>query len=254
MPWFAMQEDDRVARGRNANRQFGKVHKFGKNTAIGTGFVEVWDGGTHTWPTAAAAVRVQAGGNAADDIAGAGARKIQIEGLDENWEEAEEVIELAGASQSSATTTTFIRVFRAYVSEVGTYHGSNTGAITIEDASANVHAYIEAGAGQTQMTQYTTPINTVSSMSRLAFTIDTGKTVDVRMYQNTNANDVSAGYTGAKRLIHEWVGLKDLVFRDRLDANITFNGATDIWFEAKVSVGTASISIDYDLVIYKGPQ
>lgn len=249
MPWISLFEDDRVARGRGAlDQYFKKVHKFGKKTTLTGGFTEIWEGGTHTWPTAAAAVRIQAGGDAADDAAGAGAREITVQGLDENWKEQSETIATAGASASSYTTITFIRVFRAFVSVVGTYHASNTADIIVEDASANTHAFLAAGIGQTQMTQYTTPINTISSLSRYSFTVDTGKQIDIRMYQCPNANDVSTPFSGSKRLIHEWLGISGTV-RDRLDANVTFMGATDIWFEALVSTGAASVSIDYDLII-----
>jgi hypothetical protein len=60
--------------------------KFGANPAVGNGaFEDIWyNGGSYTLLTSAETVRVKAGGNAADDSAGAGARTITVYGLDEN--------------------------------------------------------------------------------------------------------------------------------------------------------------------------
>ena len=114
-------------------------HKFANNPSLTT-IEDVWaTGGTYAgWITYTAAVRVAAGGNAADTAAGAGARTVYIEGLDQNWAVANETVTLAGGSASSFTSTTFRRVYRAYVASTGTYHGTNTAAISIQDASSVV--------------------------------------------------------------------------------------------------------------------
>ena len=92
------------------------VHKFGGNADIAASSTEdIVFGGTINWLTAATTVRVKSGGNAADDDGGNGAQTIRVEGLDENFAEAQEDITLAGADASDVTTITFIRVYRAYV-------------------------------------------------------------------------------------------------------------------------------------------
>ena len=106
--------DWRLDVARNRWSAITSVHKFGENPAVGTTEEDIWfGGGLYNWLQSAATVRIAAGGNAADDSAGAGAREIQVEGLDSNWDEATELITTNGASASTATSTSFIRVNRA---------------------------------------------------------------------------------------------------------------------------------------------
>ena len=128
-----------------AKGHFGKsIYKFGFNSAISTTEETVWDeGGVHAYPTAAA-----------DAAAGTGARKVTIEGLDSDYKVQTVEITLNGTT-AVASTETFIRVYRAFVSEAGS-GGTNTGAISIS-TSSTVRAEISAGQGQTLMAVYTVP-------------------------------------------------------------------------------------------------
>lgn len=84
-------------------------------------------------------MRIKAGGNAADTAAGAGAREVTLIGLDASGNVVTEAIATNGISASSATTNSFIRLYRAYVSASGTYAtaaaGSHTAAIVIENSA-----------------------------------------------------------------------------------------------------------------------
>jgi hypothetical protein len=85
--------------------------------------------------------RVKAGGSVNDvDATGSGARKVEVSGLDENVALASEVLKLAlvaGASASADSTTTFIRVFGAKITECGTYGGKACANIDIETSGGS---------------------------------------------------------------------------------------------------------------------
>ena len=116
------------------------IHKFGGNPAVGTSYVPLSIGGIYRTPQAASAtaLRIKSGGNANDDKDGSGAREITLIGLDENWNEVSEAVETNSAAASTATSTTFTRLYRAYVSASGTYAsqsaGSHSANIVIEDS------------------------------------------------------------------------------------------------------------------------
>lgn len=238
-----------IVRGRGrAGRGWSYERKFGHNADIDTSWEDLWDaGGTYSFPTAAAAVRVAAGGDAADTAAGAGARSVTIKGLDENWAIAEETVDTAGAAASSYTTTTFIRVFRANVATVGTYGVANTAAITIESA-ANTLAIIPAGAGQTQMALWTVPADKTAFLVGLAVDLESAKPISFRLLQRQNADDTSAPMSPL-RLVSEFPADADPIRREyRLP--VEFPAKTDLICKAKrSSTGTGEVSAEMDIVI-----
>jgi hypothetical protein len=69
--------------------------------------------------------------NADDTNGGTGANVVTVYGLDENYDLAEEDITMAGTSNSSATTTTFLRVNKVEVKTAGSTD-SNVGTIQIQ--------------------------------------------------------------------------------------------------------------------------
>jgi len=243
--------DFAVAVARSAISGYKSIRKFGGNPSVAASSTEdVWSaGGTYSgWLTSASAVRIQAGGNGADTSDGNGARKVVIQGLDENWADASEEVTTAGGSASSATTTTFIRVFRAYVSDVGTYTGANTGAVTIETTGGVVLASIEAGLGQTQMSMYTIPAGYNAYLRNCRAQVDGNKAMDMFMFQRENADDVTTPFTG-KRLVDEFrqlIGEADRYY----DSLSVFPAKTDLWFSAVNGAGnTGACTVSYDLVL-----
>lgn len=241
-----------MARNLYADRKV--VHKFGATPSTPAAERDVWLGGSSTgsnidypWPTAAETVRVKAGGNVNDTAAGTGAREVTIVGLDENWVETSEAVATAGASASSATTTTFIRVFRAYVSAVGTYGGANTGQISLENTtSTDILADIGAGRGQTQLTMYTVPDGYTAYLREANINVDTAanKELTLRMYQRQDADDTSAPMA-SKRLVHMSPGLSGEA-RITFQSPPSFPGKTDLWWTSEGTSGSA-VSVDYDL-------
>ncbi len=210
------------------------VQKFGRNADVGTGaFEDVWTaGGAYNWLQSASAVRVRAGGHADDDSGGAGAQKIIVEGLDSNWVEASEEITLAGASVSSATSTSFIRVHRAYVTDAGAYTGTNTGAILVETTGGTLVAEIPAGLGQTQMAIYTIPAGKTGYLVRLKAIVSAGanKTATVRFWRRESADDVATPFVG-KRIISEFDEVAGEVV-EKFVSWVSLPEKTDVWFDA----------------------
>lgn len=237
------------------------VKKFGRNAAVGTSFVPVALGGIYRTPQAASAttLRIKAGGNANDTAAGSGARQITIVGLDENFESATETLTTAGALASSSTTTTFTRVFRAYVSQSGTYAtaaaGSHAGDIVIENSAGTEDWFtIDSTSfpkSQTEIGAYTIPANTTGYVKLRDVSIDSGKTVDLIFFSRTDCDQSAAPYS-AMRAQFVVSGITGGSVETFGSVDIPFGpyvGPTDIGFMAKVSTGTASVSVEFEIFI-----
>jgi hypothetical protein len=230
------------------------VSKFGANPSVGTTQEDIWDGGgAYTgFLQAADTMVVAAGGDVADDDdGGAGARTITIQGLDSNWDAAEETITLAGADESAPTATSFIRVFRAWVASVGTYGVANTGDITIAtDTAGTVVAKILAGQGQTNMAIYTVPDGSAALVIHVSASIDTTKSGDFEWVQRQNADDIAAPMPGV-RIFHTISGLAG-PFEHDFRAYTVFAARTDIWARA-TTANAAGDPVQSDMAILLVP-
>lgn len=240
---------------------FTSIKKFGRNKAIGTTFKPISIGGVYEVPQAGSAttLRVKAGGNANDTAAGSGAREITLEGLDENFELVSEAIATTGASASSATTTTFTRLFRAYVSASGTYAtataGSHAGDITIENGAGGTDWVTidstDFPKGQSEIGAYTVPAGKTGYVKLRNMSVDSGKTFDLVFFQRPSADDTSAPYAGM-RAQSVVTGVTGGAIETFGSVEIPFGpyvGPTDIGFMAKVDVGAGSISVEFEIFI-----
>ena len=220
------------------------VHKFGRNAVITTATdpEDLWlTGGLVQWQTTAATITI-AGGDAADDgtgSVGAGANEVLIEGLDGDWNPVSERVLLNGVA-AVASTKTFIRVFRAYVTKMGTYHEANTGAIVATYTGGSDGAFtIGAGLGQTEIGHYSIPAGKIGLLHWAKIRIDSGKTATIHMHTNPNANDVTSPFSGAKRLALNFLLAEAQDFSP--PKPLTLSSCTDLWFEiADVSATTAA--------------
>lgn len=237
------------------------IDKWGRNGAVGTtgdAIVSETLAGVFWTPTAASTVRIKAGGNANDTIAGTGARKIIIQGLDENYEFATETINTNGASASSSTTTTFTRLFRAFVDEVGTYRGLNLGEIILENTAGTsdiitVDFQSGTGTGQSLHCQYSVPANNRVWLLALHYAVDGTKTNDVRLMVTDDISAVAAPF-GASRLLVEFEGVTtDIAYIPPAPFLLNKPGIQspiDIWVEGLVSASTSIVSARMQLLIF----
>ena len=130
------------------------VYKFGYNSAISTTEEVVWDGGNVYSYISTAATATIVSSSAADDATGTGARKIVIEGLDENY--APQSVEVTMDGTTNVTTTEeWLAINRMYVTEAGSGE-VNAGNITAT-VGGTTRSQITADRGQTLQAVYTVP-------------------------------------------------------------------------------------------------
>ena len=133
------------------------VNKFGENADIDTAAIEdIWSyGGIRPKPGAAEQFNI-ASSSGDDASAGTGARLVLVQGVDANYDIAEEYITMNGVS-NVLTTKSYININRMLSATVGSAE-SNQGTITATGAtSSNVMAEIPAGYNITQMSHYMVP-------------------------------------------------------------------------------------------------
>lgn len=230
------------------------VHKFGRNPDIDSGTIpeDVWyTGGLFNWETSAAVVSVtSASANDDGDPVGTGAATLTIEGLDANWDEVSETITLNGVS-AVTTTATMIRVNRAYITSVGTYHGSNDGDIT-GTINGNTAFTIEAGQGQTQVARYTVPNGKEAYLLGGFVSVQASKELTVELLQYRGADDVSSPYDGAKRIVMELDGVSGEEIIDLKAPLGPFPAKTDLWWTipfAAAGTSDAAVDVDFELLL-----
>ncbi len=226
--------------------------KFGSNPNISTAANEtIWaGGGRYVWATAAETVRIAAGGDANDTAAGTGGREVTIQGLDADFREVEAVLATAGASASAATTQTFLRINRAFVSENGTYHEANVGDIAIEGVtSGNTYAVLRAGKGQSQLGFYTVPAGKTAVMDD--FTVGVNRSggaatnVDVDFMQTQN---LDTGFASERLFITKGGSLGE---SSPSPTVFVFPEKTDIEAICRFcSANNTAVSVRWQIVLY----
>ena len=233
------------------------VHKFGQNNAIGTSFTAIVRSGVYNTPqsTSATTLRIKAGGNANDTAAGTGAQELTLIGIDETGAEVSETLATAGASASSATTTTFMRLYRGYVSGSGTYAtasaGSHSASITIENGAGGTDwAIIDATdfpKSQTEIGAYTIPVGyTGYFLGGFGFS-DSTKTTELIFFKREGIMETSPPYQAMRTVFEE--RLEGGEFTVDPKAPILLGTGCDVGFLGKVNTGTAEIEVDFELLI-----
>ena len=246
-----------IARG--LQNGISSVKKFGRNDNVGTNYVPVALGGIYRTPQTATALRVKVGGDAQDSSTGTGARSVSITGLDQNFNEVTEIISTNGTSASAPTTTTFTRVYRCFVASSGTYAsagvGSHAAAIVIEDsagtedwASIDFNGFPKA---QTEIGAYTIPAGKTGFVKLRDISIDSGKTVDAVFFSRRNAAQLAPPYE-AMRAQSVVSGVAGGSIESFGSTDVPFGpyvGPTDVGFMAKVGSGTASVSVEFEIIL-----
>lgn len=136
----------------------GYIEKFGANLSVGTNLETIWEvGGIYEYLTVASVVSAisDEGG---DSPTGTGARSIELQGLDSDYNEITEIISLSGTSSQE-----FLRIYRAKVQTAGST-GTNEGDILIKAGATTVISIgthgtgsNKEGFGQSQTSVYTVP-------------------------------------------------------------------------------------------------
>lgn len=217
--------------------------KFGFNSAISTTEETVWDqGGSYGYITTATTLKVSSS-NANDDVAGTGARTVQIYGLDEDYNEVNETIDLDG--QTAVTTTeTYIRVFRAIVRSAGS-GGEAAGDIYVGDGvvtagvPATKYLKVVAGEGQTQMALWTVPAGYTLYLYNAS--IGTGATAGNRYLESRLVVRPFDEVFQTKGVFTTHNSMYKHVF----DAPLAVTEKSDIEWRAKTSSGTDAVTATF---------
>ena len=170
--------------------------KFGRNADIDTGSDPediIGGGGLYAGqPTGAAETVEVFSDDINDTLAGSGARSVRLFGLDENWEEQSEDVDLDGTTPV-VTSGLWQRMPRGVVLEAGS-GGGNAGTITARHTATTANVFFNLQSGQNQT-------------AVCAFTIPKGKTGIMMWYHPTMARNATAGFTAVQLLIKEQGGV-----------------------------------------------
>jgi len=226
------------------------VHKFGRNDAVPNGswaFVTLL--GHTAWPlSAATTVRVKAG-NAADTAAGNGAREITVQGIDDSFNEVSEAVATAGESASAATTASFWRIHRAWVSAAGVYGAGNTAAVVIENSGGGTDLIqIAVEEGQTQFTGWTVPTGKKAYLLSLHVHVDARKYTNIRVFTRDDIDDTSAPVK-SKRLKLFFDGVIGQYTYKPRGPELVVNAKADIWVEAWGDGAVAEVACEFELLV-----
>lgn len=183
---------------RNPAAPFSHTVKFGANRDIDAGPETVWaNGGLYPWSSIATAqaLEVVSTDNVADIAAGTGARTVEIQGLNDQWDVTTQTVTMTGTTAVDLTGTWF-RVFRVKVVTAGSTK-ANVGVISVQlDGAGQVLAIIEATLGQSTVAVYTVPDGYTAymvSMSTSIIRLVAGSSADVAVFARDN-NVVDAAF------------------------------------------------------------
>jgi len=232
------------------------IHKFGKSTNTGTSYAPVSLGNIYNTPqvAGATALRVKAG-NTNDTAAGSGAREITIQGLDETGALVSEAVATAGTSASSATSATFIRMFRCYVSASGTYAtsaaGSHAADIVIENGAGGTDwATIDSTGfprGQSEIGIYSVPVACTGFLLNAYGFSDSTKITNFLFFRRENILETSAPYSAMRLLFEERSEGGEFAYNPK--APVSIGTVSDVGFMAKVDTGSAEVEVDFEILL-----
>lgn len=226
---------------------FELIDRTGWNGAISPSTPEdVWaSGGEMVWPTAAETIEVVSG-DANDSVAGTGAQRVVVEGLDASWEPLTEEVDLSGTT-AVTTTGAFLRINRAWISHVGTYHGANAGVISMSGTtSSNNYGQIAVGQGETKMARYSVPAGRAASLVSYSIQVSTPDKASIEGRATRGADAVVAPF-GTTRA---FVRLDSLSGNLESSLKAILPEKTDIyWSVPDVSSAGTGVSVRFVLLL-----
>lgn len=188
-----------IARGNVAGQS--SIFKFGRSEAITSTESVIWDGGgDYTFLDNAEKMTIVST-STDDTFGGSGAWNLLIQGLDENYTEITEVINLSGTTEVN-TTQEFLRLNRMLVINSGTNSpttDANQGIVSATGSETSIlQAQIKVNNGQTLMAIFTTPAGKTGYVTGLSLSTGQGKQVFYRAKirnGKTNGNAFSIKFT-----------------------------------------------------------
>lgn len=140
------------------------VEKFGANLSVGSDLETVWEpGGLYEYLTTASVVSAVSNESGDTASSGTGARSIELQGLDVDYNIITETISTGGTGGGAPSSQQFLRIFRALVKTAGS-SGTNEGDILVKAGPTTVISIgthgtgaNKEGFGQSQTSVYTVP-------------------------------------------------------------------------------------------------
>lgn len=231
------------------------IQKFGRNSAVGSTFVPICLSGFYRTPTSNTALEVVST-DADDNASGAGARTIYYEGLQVQSGSlvvVSDVVELDGTTPV-ALPDSLIRLYRWYVASSGVYAsqsaGSHQGDITIQESGGGaVWAKIENNGfprAQSQIGAYTVPTGYTAYVSKISYSVESDKTVDILMFKREGVLNTTAPYN-AMTLVTE-INSATGNYTIDYDFPLKFEEETDLGFLGKKSSGQdGAMTVDFEI-------
>lgn len=226
----------------NQIEYYTSIYKFGRNDSVGATETLISGNGIYGLPPTAQTIDVVSDSPANDNPAGIGARTIHIFGLDANYDEIDEIVEVGGTSLLS-----YIRVFRAHVETAGNLDptgGANVGTITMKQTGGIDMVVIEPNDGQTLVACYTIPNNTTALLWSADTTVGEGKTSVNRLKVKEFDSNSPFRTKGIRDNFENSVGIQYKIPR-------TIPSKADVVFTAISTAAGTAVSGTFLLQLYK---
>lgn len=253
---FSKEFYQEVAAGNVAKHSIVQI--FGRNPAVGTSFVPITIGGIYEMPQVAGAttLRIKAGGDANDTAAGTGAREITVEVLDETGAFVSETIATAGASASTVTTVTAIRLLRVFVSKSGTYAttagGTHAADIVIENGAGGTDwatiSSTDFDRSQSTIGFYTIPLGKTGYVHAFSTTVDSTKSANIIAIRRENILETAAPFSPMRAILE----LGGKTGQDSIELKLPATeipALTDIGLLGTIASGTTEIDVSFSILI-----
>jgi len=226
------------------------VFKYGFNTAASTSNDTIWlQEGVYTWPTSAAVLDITSTDiNDDNSTPSTGALTVVLEGLDANYAEITETVEMNGQT-AALTTNSYLRLHRMYVGTAGSsltnegiiYASTGTQTTGTPDVATTIRSTIGAGEGQTLQAFYTVPAGYTAYLYNVsAGSVDGTNATTITLRSRTEG--------GAFRTKEKFVVFKGTVDRSH-DIPLVFTEKTDIEMLAASATGTTDVAGSFDMVL-----
>lgn len=222
---------------------------FGYNADVDTSEETIWTGGGVLSRPAAAGVLKVSSSSTDDAAAGTGARTIVLNGLDANYNEISETIELNGQTAVN-TTKSFLRVQDLYVATTGSgltaagiiYVG--TGVVTA-GVPATIYGEIAIGNNASLMAHYTIPAGYTAYFTY--GNIGSGQLTGSHQVTGRLLTINGTGIRKTSAIVAFGSGVQNFIFQ----APIAIPEKNDIEAAAVSSAGNAVVSATIQIVLIK---
>jgi len=229
---YITDQNFQIARG--LIRGASHINKFGYNSTVGSSFETVWDGSNlYTYIGTAGTALVTSSNTSADNNG-----TVEIQGLDANYN----VQTVTATIGGSATTETFIRVFRVKMLTANT-GTSNVGTITVTVDSKSA-AVISPTKGQTLMAVYTIPAGKKGYLLKFQGNLEKAKESEFQI--------MARPFGGAFNIKGKFGSSGDVVNYD-YPVPLEFDEKTDIEVRVRAGATTGAGAI-FDIVLLDNPR